>query len=112
MLYSCTQPIYVTVDGVKSPDYRFTLVKLALLFLCSVWMARKLKYEKDLRRIKRNCVIELFYCTLQLIIAIFTYYFKLGIIDLALITAVLFFYILYVNPKYMNRPFGKKQRKE
>ena len=112
MLYSCTQPIYVTADGVKSPDYRFMLVKLALLFLCSVWMSRNLFYEKDLNQRKKNSQIELLYCFVQLVIALCTYYFKLGLIGLTLITAVLFFYILYINPKYMNRPFGKKQSKE
>jgi len=108
MLYSCTQPIYIE----NTPDHRFTVVKLALLFLCSVWMARNLNYERDFSQRRKNSVIELIYCSVQLVIALCTYYFEIGVIGLALITAVLLFYILYINPKYMNRPLGKKQFKK
>lgn len=110
VLYSCTQISHTIVDGQKVPDYRFTLIKIALLFLCSIWMARNLMYEKDLNQRRKNSFIELAYCSVQLIIALLTYYFKLGLIGLALIAAVLLFYNLYINPKYMNRPFGKKTK--
>jgi len=112
MLYYCTKPFYQTVGGEKTIDYVFTFIQFGLLFLCSVWMARNLKYEKDFAQRRKNSVIELIYCTVQSVIALCTYYFKLGAVGLALIIAVLFFYVLYINPKYMNRPFGKKQRKQ
>ena len=112
MLYYCTQPFYKTVGGEETIDYAFTLVKFGLLFLCSLWMSRNLKYEKDFAQYRKNSVIELIYCSVQLAIALCTYYFKLGAVGLLLIIAVLLFYVLYINPKYMNRPFGKKQRKK
>lgn len=110
VLYSCTQISYIVSGDQKTPDYRFTLIKVALLFLCSLWMARNLMYEKDVKQRKKNSRIELLYCFVQFIIALCTFYFKMGIVGLALMAVVLLFYILYINPKYMNRPFGKKQK--
>ena len=66
-------------------------------------------YEKDIRQRRKNAKIELLYCSIQLGIALCTFYFKLGIVGLALMLLVMLFYILYINPKYMNRPFGKKK---
>lgn len=110
VLYSCTQVSYIVADDQKTPDYRFSLIKIALLFLCSLWMARNLMYEQDMKQRKKNTLIELLYCLIQLVIALCTYYFKMGVVGLALIAIVLLFYNLYINPKYMNRPFGKKQK--
>lgn len=110
ILYSCTQISYIVESEQKSPDYRFTLIKIGLLFLCSLWMVRNLMYEKDVKQRKKNSRIELLYCFVQLIIALCTFYFKMGVVGLALMAVVLLFYILYINPKYMNRPFGKKQK--
>lgn len=67
-------------------------------------------YEKDVKQQKKNSRIELLYCFVQLIIALCTFYFKMGVVGLALMTVVLLFYILYINPRYINRPFGKKQQ--
>ncbi|MBE6038112.1 MAG: helix-turn-helix transcriptional regulator [Anaerofustis stercorihominis] len=108
-LYSCTQISYSIVGAEKIPDYRFSLFKIAFLFFCSVWMSRNLFYEEDPDQRKKNSRIELLYCIVQAIIALCTYHFNLGIIGLVLLSGVLFFYVLYINPKYMNRPFGKKQ---
>ena len=108
-LHSCTQVLYITVDGQRVPDYRFMLIKIGLLFLCSVWMARNLLYENDLKQRKKNSRIELVYCCVQLVIALLTYHFGMGLVGLAMHLGVLFFYVLHVNPKYMNRPFGKKE---
>lgn len=110
VLYSCTQIFYIIEGEQKTPDYRFTLIKIALLFLCSLWMARNLMCEKDVKQRKKNSRIELLYGFVQLIIALCTFYFKMGVVGLALMAVVLLFYILYINPKYMNRPFGKKQK--
>ena len=110
VLYSCTQIYYIMEGEQKTPDYRFALIKVGLLLLCSLWMARNLMYEKDMKQRKKNSRIELLYCFVQLIIALCTFYFKMGIVGLALMVVVMLFYILYINPKYMNRPFGKKQK--
>lgn len=110
VLYSCTQIAYIIEGEQKTPDYHFALIKTGLLFLCSLWMARNLMYEKDVKQRKKNSRIEILYCFVQLIIALFTFYFKMGIVGSALMIVVLLFYILYINPKYMNRPFGKKQK--
>lgn len=108
MLYGCTQIHYSMVEGRRTPDYRFMLVKFGLLFLCSLWMAHNLLYEKDGAQRRKNSRIELLYCCVQLGIALLTYHFGMGLAGLLLILAVLLFYILYINPRYMNRPFGKK----
>ncbi len=109
-LYSCTQISYNIIDEKEIPDYRLTLIKVILLCVCSLWMIRNLMYEKDITQRKKNIHIELLYCIIQFIIALFTFYFKMGIIGLSLMIVVLLFYILYINPKYMKRPFGKKNR--
>ena len=45
---------------------------------------------------------------LQAAVALCTYHFGLGLLGSLLLFAVVCVYVLYVNPKYMNRPFGKK----
>ena len=40
--------------------------------------------------------------------ALCTYHFGLGLLGSLLLFVVVCVYVLYVNPKYMNRPFGKK----
>ncbi len=109
-LYSCTQVSYNIIDGKETPDYRWTIIKAILLSVCSLWMLINLMFEKDAAQRKKNTVFELLYCSVQLIIAICTFYFKMGIVGLTLMVAIMLFYILYINPKYMNRPFGKKQK--
>lgn len=109
-LYSCTQISYNIVDGKEMPDYRLSLIKIIFLCICSIWMMSNLRFEKDVVKRKKNTIIELLYCLTQLIIALFVFYFKMGIVGLSLMVAVMLFYVLYINPKYMNRPFGKKQK--
>lgn len=108
VLSSCTHIVYTVEEGQRVPDYRFALIKTALLFLCSLWMARNLMYETNLAQRKKNSWIELAYCCVQLVIAYVTYRFTLGLMGSLLILAVLLVYVLCINPKYMNRPFGKK----
>lgn len=108
MLNSCTYVTYTVVEGEKVPDHGFMLIKLALLLVCSVWMAWNLRYEKDLAQRRKNSWIELIYCCVQAVVALCTYRFGLGLVGSLVLFAVLCFYVLYINPKYMNRPFGKK----
>lgn len=108
VLNSCTYITYHTVEGERVPDHGFMLFKLVLLLACSVWMARNLWYEKDLTQRRKNSRIELSYCCVQAAIGLCSYYLGLGLLGSLLLLAVLIFYVLYINPKYMNRPFGKK----
>lgn len=108
-LYSYTQISYNIVDGTEVPDYRLSIIKVILLGICSLCMVRNLMLEKDMAQRKKNMWIELLYCFLQLIIALCTFYFKMGIAGLSLMIAGLLVYLLYINPKYMNRPFGKNR---
>lgn len=108
MLNSCAQVTYTVVDGEPVPDHGFMLFKLVLLLACSVWMVWNLRYEKDLVQRRKNGRIELLYCCVQAAIGLCTYHFGLGLLGTLLILAVSIFYALYINPKYMNRPFGKK----
>jgi len=107
-MYACTQNSYNIVNGKEMPDYRLSLIKIIFLCICSVWMMGNLSFEKDVIQRKKNTLIELLYCFTQLIIALFVFYFKMGIVGLSLMVAVMLFYVLYINPKYINRPFGKK----
>ena len=111
-MYVCTQNSYNIVNGKEMPDYRLSLIKIIFLCICSVWMMSNLSFEKDVIQRKKNTLIELLYCFTQLIIALFVFYFKMGIVGLSLMVAVMLFYVLYINPKYMNRPFGKNRNKK
>jgi len=84
------------------------LIKFIPLLVCSVWMACNLRYEKDAKQYKRNVKIELVYCMIQAVIFLFGYFSKLYWIATFLLLAVALVYILWVNPKYMNRPMTKK----
>lgn len=108
-LYSCTQISYNIVDGNKVPDYGLTIINVILLCICSLWMVRNLTFEKDIAQRKKNTLIETAYCMIQIVIALCVFYFKMGIVGFALMIIVMLFYILYINPKHMKRPFGKKQ---
>lgn len=108
-LYSCTQISYNIVDGNEIPDYRLTIFKVILLCICSLWMARNMMFENDIVQRKKNALIEMAYCLIQFVIAVCVFHFKMGIVGLSLMVVVLMFYIFYINPKYMNRPFGKKE---
>ena len=108
VLNSCTQITYTVVDGERIPDRGFILFKLALLLVCSVWMAHNLRYEKDPLQRQKNSRMELIYCCVQAAAALCSYHFGLGLVGTLVLFAVLCIYVLYINPKYMNRPFGKK----
>ena len=62
--------------------------------------------EKSTLILRTN--LSLMAIILQAGVALCTYHFGLGLLGTLLLLAVLIFYVLYINPKYMNRPFGKK----
>ncbi len=109
-LYACTQPPHVLSGSGEGIDQGFALFRIGVLLLCSCWMAFNLRHEKDFDQRRKNVRIELLYCCVQLGIALLTIHFGLqGLAGLSPTAAVLIFYILYVNPKCMNRPFGRKR---
>ena len=94
-------------DKVYLGTFIFSLV---MLLLCSTWMTASHRHEPDKGQRRKNINMELGYCTIQILIALFTISSGVGIIRLAgvaLILLVLLVYILYINPKYMNRKLTK-----
>lgn len=101
------QPIY-TAEG-TSLHFVFLTVKYVPLLASSIWMAFNLKYETDEKQFKKNTRIELFYCLIQLLVALFGYYTKLYFYAALMLIVVCSVYILLVNPKYMNRQLVRKK---
>ena len=83
------------------------LIKFVPLIACSVWMVCNLKYEKDTEQYRKNVGIETFYCTIQASVFLFGYFSRLYWIATLLILIIALVYILWVNPKYMNRRMTK-----
>lgn len=100
-------------DDVTGTTYWFLFaVKWLPLLFASMWMAHNLKYEKNIVQYRKNVKIELLYCMVQTMIALFAYYtgrFTLGTLLLITFCSV---YLLVINPKYMNRKMAvsKKER--
>ena len=83
------------------------LIKIVPLLICSIWMAFNLRYEKDAKQYKKNVKIELVYCMVQAAIFLFGYYSKIYWVGTLLLITVALIYMLWVNPKYMNRRMTK-----
>ena len=83
------------------------LIKIVPLLASSVWMAFNLRYEKDAKQYKKNVKIELIYCMVQAAIFLFGSYSKIYWAGTLLLITVALIYILWVNPKYMNRRMTK-----
>jgi len=96
-------------EEVQTPYMRTIelLIKFIPLIASSVWMVFNLRYEKDIVQYRKNVKIEMVYCILQLVIFLFGYYSKMYWIAAPLLLVVALFYILWVNPKYMNRSMTK-----
>ena len=75
--------------------------------LASIWMAINHRYELDKKQRQKNVNIELGYCCVQTLMALLTIRFGMGLVGLILILSICLVYILYVNPKFMNRKFTK-----
>lgn len=103
----CIQPVSVQVKEFASI---FMFIKLMFLFAFSVWMAWNLRYEKDKEQLRKNVRIELLYCMVMAIAAIFICYSKLYFIGSFMFIAICLFYILVINPKYMNRVLVKRKK--
>lgn len=68
---------------------------------------KNLRYEKDAKQYKKNVKIELVYCMVQAVIFLFGYYSKIYWAGTLFLITVALIYILWVNPKYMNRRMTK-----
>ena len=86
------------------------VIKFIPLIVCSIWMVFNLRYEKDVKQYKKNVKIELGYCMLQVVIFLFGYNSKQYWIATPLLLVVALVYILWVNPKYMNRQIVKSKQ--
>ena len=80
---------------------------LVLLALSSTWMAANHFYEPDRTQRRKNVNIELGYCCIQALVGLLTTRFSMGLVGALIIIAVALVYILYVNPKLMNRKLTK-----
>ena len=86
------------------------VIKVVPLLASSIWMAINLRYEKDKQQFRKNTRIELFYCLIQVAIALFGYYTRLYNVGTILLITVAMIYIFKINPKYMNRQLTKKKK--
>ncbi len=86
------------------------MIKAVPILLASVWMMHNLNYEKDVKQYRRNVMIELAYCSVQAVIFLFGYFSELHNASTVLLIVVVLIYLLFINPKYMNRPFINKTR--
>ena len=99
------QPFY-EIQSARMSRIEF-LLKFVPLLVCTIWMAFNLRYEKDAKQYKKNVKIELVYCMIQAGIFLFGYYSKLYWIGTLLLILIALVYILWVNPRYMNRRMTK-----
>ncbi len=83
------------------------LIKIVPLLASSVWMAFNLRYEKDVVQYRKNVKIECRYCLIQAGVFLFGYYSKVYWAGTLLLITVALIYILWINPKYMNRRMTK-----
>ncbi|MCD8384821.1 MAG: helix-turn-helix domain-containing protein [Clostridiales bacterium] len=102
------QPFGATNGTDKSIEI---IIKVVPILLASIWMAHNLKYEKDVKQYKRNVMIELAYCGVLAVIFLFGYYSEMHSAGTVLLIVAALFYLLFINPKYMNRPFVKNIKK-
>lgn len=77
------------------------------LLLCSIWMASNHRFEPDLKQRRKNTRIELLYCLVQLGFAYLIIYPGIGLIGALLMMVAVFIYIVFINPRYMNRKLTK-----
>lgn len=106
---TCIAPNDITPDPAWNRGY--VLFKLGILLLCSAWMVRNLFYEKDVVQRKKNNLIELVYCMIQAANVLLGYYIGPRFLWTVMLLVVCLTYILYINPKYMNRVLVRTKKK-
>lgn len=100
------------VAGIPSLRMSDLAIKFLPLLAVSSWMSFNLRYEKDPVQYRKNTKIELFYCLVQVSILLFGHYSKLYFLGTLLVIIVALYYILIINPKYMNRQLTKSRNKK
>ena len=90
-------------------SFLWILITIVPLLLASVWMAYNHSYELNYEQRAKNIRIELVYCIIQTVIALVGYQVRKTrlIVGIALLVVCLI-YVLYINPKYMNRQLVRK----
>ena len=88
------------------------LIKCAAVLLMSLWMVSNLRFEKNLAQRHKNARIECLYCCLMAAIAIPAWQGQWGFGGTLLLVVCCLVYLLTVQPRYMNRPFEKKMKKQ
>lgn len=83
------------------------IFSIIMLAVCSTWMASNHRFEPDMARRRRNLNIELCYCLLQMTVALFDIFFGPSVITILLYIVIGAVYLLYINPKFMNRKLTK-----
>lgn len=96
------QPVAEGIDPVS-----MLWVKMVPLLAASVWMACNLRYETNPEQRSKNAKIELIYCCIQAVIALFCHFAKCYFLGTVLILVVCLLYLLKINPKYMKRKLTK-----
>lgn len=92
----------------NDPVYQWSFtVSLVALLLCSTWATTNHRFEQDKNQRRKNINIELGYCVIQLLLSLLTIYSGRGLVGVTLILLVEIVYLLYINPKYMNRKLTK-----
>lgn len=84
------------------------LIKCAAVLLMSLWMVSNLRFEKNLAQRRKNARIECLYCCIMAAIAILAWRGGWGFGGSFLLMAACLGYLLIVQPRWMNRPFEKK----
>lgn len=82
-------------------------IKAIPLLAASIWMAYNLRYEMDTEQRTKNTKIELIYCCIQAVVALSAYFTQLYFLGALSMMVVCGFYLLKINPKYMNRKLTK-----
>lgn len=103
-LHTCAAYAYLLRSHPDDEFRRGALIfALVMLLLASIWMTTNHRYEPDMDQRRKNIDIEFRYCCVQAIIGLLTIHFGLGLVGAVLIITVMLVYILYINPKFMNR---------
>ena len=93
ILSLCMQVFRNTLMNNATTDKNFWWISLGILLLCSVWMATNLMYEKDRKQRMVNIRIELLYCSIQVAIALLSFYLDFLFWGTVLIMTIVLIYI-------------------
>lgn len=106
--FLCSTAHFAYMFRSNDPVYQWSFVfSLVALLLCSTWATTNHRFEQDKNQRRKNINIELGYCVIQLLLSLLTIYSGRGLVGVTLVLLVEFVYLLYINPKFMNRKLTK-----